>query len=47
MKLDWDLVLNVLIALVLYAVLEKLVLGNLLSKIPTLGGGDSFEVEEV
>jgi hypothetical protein len=47
MKLDWDLVLNVLIALLIYAVLEKLVLSNLLSKIPTLGAGGDFETEEV
>jgi|688.fasta_scaffold27357_12 hypothetical protein len=44
MKFDWDLVLNVLIALLIFAVLEKLVLNSLLAKIPELGS-DSYEQE--
>lgn len=34
MKIDWKLITNVLIALVLMAVLQKLVLNRLLDKIP-------------
>ncbi len=45
MKFDWDLILNVVIAVLLYNVLDKLVLSGLMAKIPTLVGGDSYESE--
>ena len=42
MKFDWDLILNVVIAVVL----DKLILSSLMAKIPTLGGGaDTYEGE--
>lgn len=45
MKFDWDLILNVVVAVLIYNVLDKLVLSSLMSKIPSLTGGDSYESE--
>lgn len=45
MKFDWDLILNVVVAVLIYNVLDKLVLSSLMAKIPTLGTPSTYESE--